>query len=243
MNKRLKEILKGYEERKHKIIKGDESMNIVVLAGGTSTEREISIVTGTGVCKALRQKGHNAILVDIFCGLEPVDWDEPFGDKDYEVDSAAEYMRSFDDDIEEIKRTRRSFFGPNVLELCQAADIVFMGLHGSNGEDGKVQATFDLLGIRYTGTGYLSSALAMDKGLTKKIFLMDQVPTPKGVSMLKENCTRNIQDLGMEFPVVVKTCCGGSSVGVYIVNNQPILMRMKSLLRNTSKAGSFLLQL
>ena len=220
MNKRLKEILKEYEERKHKIFKGDESMNIVVLAGGTSTEREISIVTGTGVCKALRQKGHNAILVDIFCGLEPVDWDEPFGDKDYEVDSAAEYMRSFDDDIEEIKRTRRSFFGPNVLELCQAADIVFMGLHGSNGEDGKVQATFDLLGIRYTGTGYLSSALAMDKGLTKKIFLMDQVPTPKGVSMLKENCTRNIQDLGMEFPVVVKTCCGGSSVGVYIVNNQ-----------------------
>ena len=220
MNKRLKEILKEYEKRKHKIIKGDESMNIVVLAGGTSTEREISIVTGTGVCKALRKKGHNAILVDIFCGLEPVDWDEPFGDKDYEVDSAAEYMRSFDDDIEEIKRTRRSFFGPNVLELCQAADIVFMGLHGSNGEDGKVQATFDLLGIRYTGTGYLSSALAMDKGLTKKIFLMDQVPTPKGVSMLKENCTRNIHDLGMEFPVVVKTCCGGSSVGVYIVNNQ-----------------------
>ena len=93
MNKRLKEILKEYEKRKHKIIKGDESMNIVVLAGGTSTEREISIVTGTGVCKALRKKGHNAILVDIFCGLEPVDWDEPFGDKDYEVDSAAEYMR------------------------------------------------------------------------------------------------------------------------------------------------------
>ena len=93
MNKRLKEILKEYEERKHKIIKGDESMNIVVLSGGTSTEREISIVTGTGVCKALRKKGHNAILVDIFCP----DWnrwtgDEPFGDKDYEVDSAAEII-------------------------------------------------------------------------------------------------------------------------------------------------------
>ena len=65
----------------------------------------------------------------------------PLEIKNYEVDSAAEYMRSFDDAIEEIKRTRRSFFGPNVLELCQAADIVFMGLHGSNGEDGKVQAT------------------------------------------------------------------------------------------------------
>ncbi len=227
-------------------------MNIVVLAGGTSTEREISIVTGTGVCKALRQKGHNAILVDIFCGLEPVDWDEPFGDKDYEVDSAAEYMRSFDDDIEEIKRTRRSFFGPNVLESVSGSRHCIHGTSRFQRRGRKVQATFDLLGIRYTGTGYLSSALAMDKGLTKKIFLMDQVPTPKGVSMLKENCTRNIQDLGMEFPVVVKTCCGGSSVGVYIVNNQKeyedaidgaILMRMKSLLRNISKAVSFLLQL
>ena len=194
-------------------------MKIVVLAGGTSTEREISIVSGTGICGALRQKGHEAILVDIFCGVENVDWENPFP-AEYDVEKAAEYMSSFNPQIKEMEKKRRSFFGPNVLELCQAADIVFMGLHGSNGEDGKVQATFDLLGIRYTGTGYLSSALAMDKGLTKKIFLMDQVPTPKGVSMLKENCTRNIQDLGMEFPVVVKTCCGGSSVGVYIVNDQ-----------------------
>ena len=95
-----------------------------------------------------------------------------------------------------------------------------MGLHGSNGEDGKVQATFDLMGIRYTGTGYLSSALAMDKGLTKKVFLMDGVPTPKGITMKKANCTKNVRDLGMEYPVVVKTCCGGSSVGVYIAHDQ-----------------------
>ena len=129
-------------------------------------------------------------------------------------------MRSFDDDIEEIKRTRRSFFGPNVLELCQAADIVFMGLHGSNGEDGKVQATFDLMGIRYTGTGYLSSAMAMDKGITKQMFRMHQVPTPGGTTMQKNSRTESLEELGMEFPVVVKTCCGGSSVGVYIANNQ-----------------------
>ena len=48
-------------------------MKIVVLAGGTSTERDISIVSGTGICGALRQKGHQAILVDIFCGVEKVD--------------------------------------------------------------------------------------------------------------------------------------------------------------------------
>ena len=47
-------------------------MKIVVLAGGTSTERDVSIVSGTGICQALRQKGHQAILVDVFCGLETV---------------------------------------------------------------------------------------------------------------------------------------------------------------------------
>ena len=194
-------------------------MKIVVLAGGTSTERTVSITSGTGICKALRQKGHQAILVDIFCGIENVDRENPFP-SEYDVDAASEYMSAFNDRIEQMKKERRSFFGPNVLKLCEAADIVFLGLHGANGEDGKVQATFDLMGIKYTGTGYLSSALAMDKGITKQMFLMNNVPTPRGVSMVEEEMTTDLKALGMEFPVVVKTCCGGSSVGVYIVNDQ-----------------------
>ena len=195
-------------------------MKIVVLAGGTSTEREISIVSGTGICGALRQKGHEAILVDIFCGVENVDWENPFR-AEYDVEKAAEYMKSFNPKIEEMKKTRRSFFGPNVLELCEKCDIVFLGLHGANGEDGKVQAAFDLLGIRYTGTGYLSSAMAMDKGITKQVFLMNHVPTPGGFSMNKEDgFEKDLSKYGLNFPVVVKTSCGGSSVGVYIVNNQ-----------------------
>jgi len=199
---------------------GDVVMKIVVLAGGTSTEREISIVSGTGICGALRQKGHEAILVDIFCGVENVDWKNPFP-AEYDVEKAAEYMKSFDPKIEEMKKTRRSFFGPNVLELCEKCDIVFLGLHGANGEDGKVQAAFDLLGIRYTGTGYLSSAMAMDKGITKQVFLMNHVPTPGGFSMNKEDgFEKDLSKYGLNFPVVVKTSCGGSSVGVYIVNNQ-----------------------
>lgn len=195
-------------------------MKIVVLAGGTSTEREISIVSGTGICGALRQKGHEAILVDIFCGVENVDWENPFP-AEYDVEKAAEYMKGFNPKIEEMKKTRRSFFGPNVLELCEKCDIVFLGLHGANGEDGKVQAAFDLLGIRYTGTGYLSSAMAMDKGITKQVFLMNHVPTPGGFSMNKEDgFEKDLSKYGLNFPVVVKTSCGGSSVGVYIVNNQ-----------------------
>lgn len=194
-------------------------MRIVVLAGGTSTEREVSIVSGTGICGALRQKGHEAILVDVFCGLETVDWNEPFP-AEYSVEAAAAYIRSFHDKIEEMKKVRKNFFGPNVLELCQQAEMVFLGLHGANGEDGRLQATFDLMGIQYTGTGYLGSALAMDKSLTKKLFQICGVPVPKGITMKKAARTKSPAVHGMEFPVVVKTCCGGSSVGVYIVYNQ-----------------------
>ena len=83
-----------------------------------------------------------------------------------------------------------------------------------------MQAAFDLMGIKYTGTGYLSSAMAMDKGITKQMFLMNHVPTPHGTSMTKAEMTTDVKALGMDFPVVVKTCCGGSSVGVYIVHDQ-----------------------
>ena len=194
-------------------------MKIVVLAGGTSTEREISIVSGTGICKALREKGHRAILADIFCGLAPDAGEEHFPEE-YDVDAAAAFISSFNDKVPEMARTRRSFFGPGILPVCEEADIVFLGLHGANGEDGRVQAAFDLMGIRYTGTGYLSSAMAMDKGITKQMFRMNGVPTPKGITMMKDGIVRDITVLGLPFPVVVKTCCGGSSVGVYIVHDQ-----------------------
>ena len=139
-------------------------MKIVVLAGGTSTERSVSITSGTMVCKALREKNHQAVLVDVFCGIDVKgNLEDVFAEEAYDIDKAAEYMHSFDAGLNEMIESRRRFFGPNVLELCEAADVVFLALHGANGEDGKVQATFDLLGIPYTGTGYLSSALAMDK--------------------------------------------------------------------------------
>lgn len=194
-------------------------MKIVVLAGGTSTERDVSIVTGTGICHALRSKGHEAVLVDVFAGVEQVDWENPFP-SEYDVDAAAAYIRSFNEKIEDMKKNRRSLLGSNVMELCQQADIVFLGLHGANGEDGRLQAAFDLMGIKYTGAGHLGSALAMDKGITKQLFLMNGIPTPLGITMQKAKQVRNIAELPMTLPVVVKTCCGGSSIGVYIVTNQ-----------------------
>lgn len=193
-------------------------MKIVVLAGGTSPERDVSIVSGTDICTALRARGHRAVLADVFCGLEQIDREDLFP-ADYDVEQAAAYIRSFNDRMDSLKKSRRSFFGPHVLELCEAADIVFLGLHGANGEDGRIQAAFDLMGIRYTGTGYLSSALCMDKGVTKAFFRMHHVPTPEGITMEKRERCDDLSAAGLKFPVVVKTCCGGSSIGVYIVHN------------------------
>lgn len=195
-------------------------MKIVVLCGGVSTERDISIVSGTGVCKALREKGHHAILIDVVFGFEYADIMEAFPEE-YDVDMAAEYIHSFDNRLASAKANRnRSFFGPNVTKLCKMADIVFMALHGEAGENGKVQAAFDLMRIKYTGTKYVSSALCMDKTLTKIMLSAGNVPVPRGTTLQKGYDSIDIEDIGLAFPVVVKVACGGSSVGVYIVNNQ-----------------------
>ena len=190
-------------------------MNIVVLAGGISTEREISIVSGTQVCKALRSKGHRAVLLDVFFGNKEIR-EEDFFPEQYEVEKAAAYMREFDGDVSKAAESQKEFFGPNVLNLCKAADVVFMALHGENGENGKVQAAFDLLGIRYTGSGYLGSALAMDKGLSKQLFRENQIPTPAGRVLHKQDVRLPFAEYGIGLPCVVKPCCGGSSVGVSI---------------------------
>lgn len=102
-------------------------MKIVVLAGGTSTERSVSITSGTMVCKALREKNHQAVLVDVFCGIDVKgNLEDVFAEEAYDIDKAAEYMHSFDAGLNEMIASRRRFFGPNVLELCEAADVVFL---------------------------------------------------------------------------------------------------------------------
>lgn len=187
-------------------------MNIVVLAGGISTERSVSIVSGTEVCKALRARGEKAALLDVYCGTDRADAQSFFTEM-HAIEEDVAYIHGFDDKIEEMIASHKAFFGQNVLEICKAADIVFLALHGADGENGKVQAAFDLLGIRYTGTGYLSSALSMDKALSKELLHCAGVPVPMGKKITAPDA--DLSD--MELPLVVKPCCGGSSVGVSIV--------------------------
>lgn len=199
-------------------------MKIVVLAGGLSTERDVSFKTGEMVAKALRKNGHQVILLDVFMGYGDRETDlSGFFDRAEEVSIKVEGIPETAPDLARVKAQRAdqsdSFFGPNVIGLCKLSDIVFMALHGENGENGKIQAAFDLFGIRYTGTGYLGSALAMDKGYSKQLFRFNGIPTPNGISLKKESGCDRPEDLDISLPCVVKPCCGGSSVGVSIVRN------------------------
>ena len=194
-------------------------MKIVVLAGGLSPERDVSLVTGSKVCEALRQNGHKVILMDVFMGREGDDVAHWF-EKSEEVSAKVTGIAETAPDLAAVKASRADqsdcFFGPNVITLCRMADIVFMALHGENGENGKIQAAFDLFGIRYTGSDYLSSAIAMNKELAKKVLAAGGVPVPRGFSVKKDVQTGKQPG----FPCVVTPCCGGSSIGVSIVNNQ-----------------------
>lgn len=191
-------------------------MKIVVLAGGTSTERDVSLITGKMVYKALLSKGHKVVLLDVFMGYDQEDISDIFElEKDWSASIAA--ISKDAPDFEAVKKLRGgdSFFGPKVLDICHMADFVFMGLHGANGEDGRVQSVLDLEGIPYTGTGPIGAVLSMDKGIAKQFFMANEIPTPKGYLLKKgENPKED-----MVYPAVVKACNGGSSVGVYMVNN------------------------
>lgn len=200
-------------------------MKIVVLAGGLSTERDVSFKTGEMVTKALRENGHQVILLDVFMGYSNKEEDlTGIFDRAEAVSVKVAAIPETAPDLEKVKAQRKdqsdNFFGPNVIELCRMADIVFMALHGENGENGKIQAAFDLFGIRYTGTGYLGSALAMNKGMAKQLFLENGIPTPRGTSLKRGEDAAKIEDCGIHFPCVVKPCSGGSSIGVSIVHDK-----------------------
>lgn len=102
----------------------------------------------------------------------------------------------------------------------ERVDVVFNAVHGLYGEDGRLQGALELLGIPYTGSGVLASAVAMDKAISKRIFQAAEIPTPKARVYNKLDRRRNLAlEIEQEFgvPVVVKSAAQGSSIGVYIV--------------------------
>ncbi len=200
-------------------------MKIVVLAGGLSTERDVSITSGSKVYTALKEKGHKVILLDVFMGIEEkIDSIDALFENGYDFTKSITGVSKEIPDLEKIKAMRKdksdTIFGENVIDICRKADICFLALHGGMGENGQLQAALDMLGIKYTGAGYLGSAIAMDKGITKAVFLHGGVPTPASKLYTKEALSNGELETWESFPCVVKPCSAGSSVGVSIVQTK-----------------------
>lgn len=189
-------------------------MKIAVVCGGLSNERDVSITSGTCVARALREKGHKVVLVDLYYGYSG-SYDDPAELFEREQEDVAYSVKEETPDIEKIlAQGDGSRIGKNVLEICKAADISFLALHGEDGENGKLQATMDMHGIKYTGSGYLGSAIAMNKEVTKIMLRSSGIPVPEGVVLSKGEYAE------VGFPCVVKPCSGGSSVGTSMVGSK-----------------------
>ncbi len=200
-------------------------MNIVVLAGGLSPERDVSLSTGTMVTNALRKNGHNAILIDLFFGLEQIPC--PI-EKAFAVNGMLPSFSvpEMEPDLEQVRQRRKSGFskeiGNGVLDICLAADLTFLALHGGVGENGSLQSFFDICGVKYSGSPSLGCALAMDKAVSKSLIRSEGILTAdwavarKGVPF---DTSR------FPIPCVVKPNNGGSSIGVIIVRERSQLAR------------------
>jgi D-alanine-D-alanine ligase len=184
-------------------------MNIAVLLGGTSAEREVSLASGLGIVKALRERGHTVWTVDTARGFVPP---EREGDLLPEGVHAAP-PSALEGALDPIKLAE--------VEQIRRAEVAFLALHGGAGEDGTVQALLDLMGVRYTGSGPLGSGIAMDKDVSKRLFRDAQVPTlPWRVARAPGFAydTDIVEDL-IGLPCIVKPSRQGSSVGITVVSD------------------------
>ena len=199
-------------------------MKIVVLAGGLSPEREVSLSSGTLIANALIGRGHRVLLLDVYRGMRelPGDTGVLFRDTPYPPHTVTERVP----DLERLRREvgiGNALVGPNVAALCREADRVFLALHGAMGENGQLQAYLDSQGIGYTGSGYAGCLLAMDKELSKRLFRDAGIPTPEWVWFDTESGSADALSARIGLPCVVKPNDCGSSVGVSIVETREAL--------------------
>ncbi len=186
-------------------------MKIAVLMGGTSAERDVSLATGREIARALRARAHRVVAIDAAGGRLI-----PLGGSEGESASAIGTQPPNEGELVRLESGSLVRHLEEVPELADT-DVVFVALHGGAGEDGRVQALLDLVGIPYTGSGPLGSALAMDKLVSKDLFVSAGIPTPPWlVGPVTEAAVEEV--LG-GFPVVVKPSHEGSTVGVSVVRD------------------------
>lgn len=189
-------------------------MKIIVLAGGLSPEREVSLTTGVNVSNALIDNGHEVMLLDLYYGTKS----KIFKPKYHNHFESFRYHYAVKPDIPDFSEIKKQpyLFHKSIIKICQKADMVFLALHGSIGENGMIQALLELYNIKYTGSNFLGSALAMNKHISKELMLANKILTPKYIYYEPNTLLDNVD---LSFPVVIKPVASGSSIGIKFINN------------------------
>ena len=182
-------------------------MNIVVLAGGLSMERDVSLASGSLIANSLRDSGHNAVLVDLYYGIEKdkMNFGDISGRYEYKIPEVAPDLA----DLVKKNGGRDCPIGYNVIEFCKMADVTFLALHGGVGENGKLQALLEMNGIKFTGSSSVGCMLSMDKIISKELVAREGIPTAEWLT--NKNSREELCSL---VPCFVKPADNGSSVGV-----------------------------
>ena len=181
----------------------DKKLKVLLLLGGTSPEREVSKSTGKSIYTALINLGYEVVVIDPAYGInQPLEVEEYFDEKDYAELSNENYLDAVN------------------LVASTEFNVAFLALHGKYGEDGTIQSLLELKGIKYTGSKVLSSAIAMDKVMSKILFEEYHVPTPKWFYFKIGDRTTEEINIKIEehfgYPAVVKPNDQGSTVGLTI---------------------------
>lgn len=178
-------------------------MKIAVLLGGDSPEREVSLHSGENIVRALQATGHDAF------GFDPaLDTKVLINTAPFTTDQRKQLLTPL--------RFNGYYQNIQLLKMLMP-DVVFNGLHGGKGENGVVQALLDTLNIPYTGSGFESCLLAMDKDITKLLLLRENLPTPKFIRLRSPSEQPDIS--GLAFPLIVKPADGGSTIGLTLIRS------------------------
>jgi D-alanine-D-alanine ligase len=211
-------------------------LKITVFLGGSSSERDVSLVSGLRISAALRTRGHEVSLVDPATGAIDAAGERALRENASSVKTAPPTLEALAALAAGSPGGMRSDLAS--LPSVRSADVVFLALHGGQGEDGTIQALLDMAGVRYTGSGHLASALAMDKDLSKTLFRAAGVQTADWVMVTEKregretrdgrqdkpsHVSRSSKDLPdishLGLPVVVKPSKQGSTVGLSVVKS------------------------
>lgn len=178
-------------------------MKVALLTGGTSSERDVALASGLQVTKALRDRGHTVIVIDYPRGAVPRDREDTL------LPGGVGRAPPSRDELRAGGPLAGAALG-SIPEIA-GADVIFLGLHGGQGENGTLQALLDLLGIPYTGSGHLASALAFDKDVAKRVMRDAGVDVPR---WLMAPVQHDDVKRAVGFPCIVKPSNEGSSVGL-----------------------------